>query len=333
MEIGLDVVVFVAGAGLSLGTSWVLVTRLERVGERFGLSEALLGLVAALAADTPEITSAVTALVHHDKSVGAGVVIGSNVFNLAALLGLGAVVAGRLRIDRKVIALSGAVALWVAIVCLASVSGVVGTWAGLGLAMGVFVPYVVVLGAHRRGLAWLPLPQRWVKWLTLAIREEELELIGAIRPRRGRPRDALVATVALVVVVGASVTMERAGSALGVHYAVPGIIVGGLILAAATSLPNAVAAVHLAVKGRGSAVMGTTHNSNSLNILAGLLVPALVVGLPRSSGGTILVSDWYLGLTAVTLIGAYLSRGFSRRLGLVIICGYAAFVVSVILVS
>ena len=51
------VAVFVAAAALSLGTSAVLVVRLERVGARLGLSEALLGLVAALAADTPEVTS------------------------------------------------------------------------------------------------------------------------------------------------------------------------------------------------------------------------------------------------------------------------------------
>ena len=65
---------FLAGAVISLGTSWVLVTRLERLGERIGFSEALLGLLAALAADTPEITSAVTALAHHEQAVGSGVV-------------------------------------------------------------------------------------------------------------------------------------------------------------------------------------------------------------------------------------------------------------------
>jgi cation:H+ antiporter len=76
---------FVAGAIVCLTTSWLLVTRLERVGERVGLSEALLGVVVALAADTPEITSAVSAITQHQRAIGAGVVIGSNVFNLAAL--------------------------------------------------------------------------------------------------------------------------------------------------------------------------------------------------------------------------------------------------------
>src|ERR1700678_4072259 len=113
MSVGLSFVAFGLGAAVSLLTSWVLVSRLERVGERFGLSEALLGLVAALAADAPEITASVTALLHHQRTIGAGVVIGSNVFNLAALLGLGAVVAGRIGLHRKVVLLGGVIALWV----------------------------------------------------------------------------------------------------------------------------------------------------------------------------------------------------------------------------
>src|SRR5260221_13232098 len=92
---------FLAGALVSLVTSFVLVARLERVGERVGLSEALLGMVAALAADAPEVTAAVTAVAHHEQRVGVGVILGSNVFNLAALLGLGALVAGRIGLHRK----------------------------------------------------------------------------------------------------------------------------------------------------------------------------------------------------------------------------------------
>jgi hypothetical protein len=80
MTAGLWAVLFVAGVAVSLSASWQLVVRLERLGERAGFSEASLGLVAALAADAPEITSAATALARGQASVGAGVVIGSNVF-------------------------------------------------------------------------------------------------------------------------------------------------------------------------------------------------------------------------------------------------------------
>src|SRR6201981_2700643 len=128
----LGIVLFCAGVVVSVSASWLRVSRLERLGERAGVSEAWLGLVAALAADAPEITSAVTALARGQASVGAGVVIGSNVFNLAALLGLAAVVAGWIGFHRRVVILSGVPAVWVAVVCLLTVAAVIAPAAGLG---------------------------------------------------------------------------------------------------------------------------------------------------------------------------------------------------------
>ena len=117
-----DAIVFAASAAVSLGASWILVSRIERMGGRLGVTEATLGLLAALAADAPEITSAVSALAGHQQEVGAGVVVGSNVFNLAALLGLGAVVAGSVALHRRVVLLTGTVSLWIAAVCAATVA-------------------------------------------------------------------------------------------------------------------------------------------------------------------------------------------------------------------
>jgi cation:H+ antiporter len=321
-------VAFLAGAVVSLATSWLLVSRLERVGERLGLSEALLGMVAALAADAPEITSAVSALTSHQQRIGAGVVLGSNVFNLAALLGLGAVVAGRIALHRRVVILGGTVAMWVAIVCLAVVSGVLPVAGGLVLTVAVLAVYLILLGTEGRATG--PLPPRWAGWLRSAVTEEEVELEEAIRPARGRWQDAVTAAVALVVVVVASVIMEQAAASLGQRYAVPEIVVGGLVLAAVTSLPNAVAAVYLAGRGRGAATLSTALNSNTLNVVAGLLLPGALLGLGPPSGQAELVTIWYAALTLAVLALAYRHRGFSRRSGLLIIVAYAVFVLSVI---
>ncbi|MGH9917357.1 MAG: hypothetical protein ACRD6W_00580, partial [Nitrososphaerales archaeon] len=125
--------VFLVATAVSLTTSWLLVSRIERIGARIGVSEALLGLIAALAADSPEISTAITAVAHHQQSVGTGVVIGSNVFNLAALLGLGALVAGGIAIHRRVVVLAGAVALWVALAALLTLLHVIPAIGGLAL--------------------------------------------------------------------------------------------------------------------------------------------------------------------------------------------------------
>jgi len=324
-----DVLLFAIGVVASLAASWLLVSRLERLGERAGFSEAWLGLVAALAADAPEITSAVTALARGQPSVGAGVVIGSNVFNLAALLGLAAVVAGRIAFHRRVVLLGGVPAVWVAVVTLLTVT-VLAPAAGLVLTAAVFGPYVLVLGLRGDQVESLPLPARWTGWLVAAIHEEEDELAEAIRPRPGTWPDAVGAVFALVAVVAASTVMEVSATALGHRYAVADIVIGGLVLAVVTSLPNAVTAVYLARRGRGAAVLSTALNSNAINVVAGLLIPACVAGLgPRSGEGT-LVAAWYAGLTVVALALAYRDRGLGRGSGAVIIAGYLAFVAALV---
>jgi cation:H+ antiporter len=317
---------FAAGVAVSLASSWVLVSRLERLGERAGFSEAWLGLVAALAADAPEITSAVTALARGQASVGTGVVIGSNVFNLAALLGLAAVVAGRIAFHRRVVLLAGVPGACIAVVCLLTVAAVLPPTAALALTAAVLAPYMGVLGMRRTRIERLPLPVAWARRLATAVHEEEVELAEAVRPRRGTWRDAVAAATALITVVGASTVMEVAATTLGRRYAVADMVTGGLVLAVVTSLPNAVTAVYLARKGRGAAVLSTALNSNAINVTAGLLVPASLTGLGPRSGPDVLVAGWYAGLTMLALAYAYRGRGLGRMPGAAIIVGYLAFV-------
>ena len=321
---------FVFGAMVSLATSFVLVVRLERVGERLGLSEALLGIVAAFAANAPEITSSISALAQGNKSIGAGVVVGSNVFNLAALLGLGALVAGFIKLHRRVILLGGAVALWISLCCVAAVSGLAPVAACLVAAAAALGPYLAILGVHRSTLLRLPLPSRWRLWLAASVDEEEMELTDAIRPQRGRPVDAAVAATALIVVVVASIAMELGATSLGHHFHIADAVIGGLVLAAVTSLPNAVAAVHLAAQDRGAAALSTALNSNNLNVVVGLLIPGVILGIAGTSGLGVLTALWYLSLTAIALVLAYVASGLGRWAGGAIVAGYVGFVISLI---
>ena len=140
----------------------------------------------------------------------------------------------------------------------------------------------------------------------------------------------IVAAGSLVIVVAVSVIMERAASALGIRFAIPEIAIGGLVLAAVTSLPNAVAAVYLAARGRGAATLSTALNSNTINVVIGLLIPAALIGLGRPSGQTILAAAWYIGLTVAVLAFAYRDRGIWRVTGILVIAAYAVFAVSIL---
>jgi cation:H+ antiporter len=326
--------IFVVAAAASLTASWILASRLERVGSRFGITDALLGVVAALAADSPEVTSAVTALARHQSTVGSGVVLGSNVFNLAALLGVSALVAGSIRLHRRVVLLSGFVAVWISGVSVVVIRGEAPAALGLGLVCVALVPYLVVLGTRRERLARLPLPRNCSRWLVVAISEEEGEL-SEPHPRDVSVRhDLSTAGLALVVVVVASVVMERAVTAMGARYAISEVVTGALVLAAVTSLPNAVTAVYLAVRGRGPAVLSTALNSNAINVALGWLLPATALaGAVTASARGQLAAFFYAGLTVLALGWAYRMRGLGRTSAVVIILTYLAFVASLLAVS
>src|SRR5256714_6927328 len=105
----LEALLFLASLAITLAAAAFFARRLDRVGLRLGLPETLLGLLTALAADAPEVSSAIAALVKGANDVGVGVVLGSNVFNLAAMIGLSAVICGGVRIRREALAVEGAV--------------------------------------------------------------------------------------------------------------------------------------------------------------------------------------------------------------------------------
>ena len=101
---------------------------------------------------------------------------------------------------------------------------------------------------------------------------------------------------------------------------------GGVILAAVTSLPNAVAGIYLASHGRGAATLSVALNSNTLNVAFGLLLPATIVGAHAATSGAALTAAWYCGLTVLVLALAYAGRGLDWRAGIAIVIVYLAFV-------
>src|SRR5206468_11086508 len=116
MPTALAIPVFVASLAATLAAAAYFARTLDRLGVRVGLPEALLGLLTAVAADGPEITSAIVAHVKGAGGVSLGVVVGSNVFNLAAMLGLSALIVGRIRLRREALSVEGVVALLVTLI-------------------------------------------------------------------------------------------------------------------------------------------------------------------------------------------------------------------------
>jgi cation:H+ antiporter len=124
--------------------------------------------------------------------------------------------------------------------------------------------------------------------------------------------------------------MERAATTLGTRLAIPDVITGAIVLAAVTSLPNAVAAIYLARRGRAAATLSEAMNSNTLNVLAGLLIPAVIIG-NAGLGAALWTATWYAALTLGVVALALAGRGVTRLSGLLIVYAYAVFAVTVVI--
>ncbi|MDQ6739733.1 MAG: hypothetical protein M3021_05040, partial [Actinomycetota bacterium] len=130
----------------------------------------------------------------------------------------------------------------------------------------------------------------------------------------------------LAVIVGGSIGMVRAALALSHAWHVPAGVTGALVLAALTGLPNVSTALRLARQGRGGAVVSETFNSNTLNLLIGIALPAVSLGLGRGKAASALEAWWLLGLTLAALSLLFCKSRLSRRGGAIIIILYMVFV-------
>src|SRR5438309_2248476 len=184
---------FLVSIGAMLAASAVFARRVDHIGLRLGLPEALLGLLTALAADAPEISSAISALLQHEHAIAVGVVVGSNAFNIAAMLGLSAVVTARVRGRHEALELEAFVGLWLVAVTLAVVAGGLGATTGAVLVAAVAVPYVALLAAGPRFARRLPLGVAESRFVRRSFGEEPRPAgPPGPPPQRGRPGAALV---------------------------------------------------------------------------------------------------------------------------------------------
>ena len=120
---------------------------------------------------------------------------------------------------------------------------------------------------------------------------------------------------------------------LAARIGVSGFLVGALLLAALTGLPNVYTALRLARDGRGRAVVSETLNSNTLNLIVGIALPALVFGAAGTGAGVELTAAMLLAATLVALGLTAIGGGLRRRGGLVVVGLYLAFVLAAVLVS
>lgn len=325
-----QIAIFFASFSLTVIASIVLARRLEQYGSWLQFPAAFLGVVAALGADAPEISSAITALRAGDHELGLGIVLGSNIFNMASLLGLSAVVSGCVKVSRSTLWLNGGVAVAVLGITTLQLFGVIPGWSAMTAIALVMVPYLTIIALSPRAA------QRLGRTFGLGFGTEEMVIDNdedaerAESPPRPSYADLLGVVPALVSIVLGSVGMVNMATLLGHRWGLASAITGMLILAVLTGIPNIVTAVQLAMRGRGSAVLSEALNSNTLNLIIGASLPALIFGTGPLTA-RVQYAIWALvGMTLLALTLSFLNKGLGKKGGAFLIVLYVGFIAFII---
>jgi cation:H+ antiporter len=129
----------------------------------------------------------------------------------------------------------------------------------------------------------------------------------------------------LLIVLG-SVGMVQLALSLGDRWGVRPALVGVLVLGPLTSLPNALTGVRLGLAKRGAALVTEVLNSNTINLVAGVAIPALFITVSVHSTTEKLDLALLAGSTIATLALLARRSGVRRFGGAILVALYALFV-------
>ena len=276
----------------------------SRLAKTVGVSEFLIGVtVVAIGTSLPEIVVSVYAAITGNPELAAGNVVGSNITNVALVLGAACIVSP-IVIDRSIYRDVKIHVLILAMVsCYFLYAGRITWMAGLLLVM-VYVWYI--WDGYTRHRSTHPVPE---------IRGNGKDLV---RPLGQIIAGGLGVLVACNFLVDAAISIA---SELGISTTVIGLT----LVALGTSLPELAVSIAAARKRWGMMVIGNVIGSNIANILLAIGISAGFSTIPLVDA--IVDNVVLMVFLAMAMVIFVRYRGvFDRRIGILFITVYVAFI-------
>ena len=318
MELASALGLVVLGLVLLTGGAEALVRGAIAVARLAGLTPAVIGLtVVAMGTSLPELVVSIIAAVRDQPDIAVGNVVGSNIFNIAIVLGLTALIVP-LPVRGSVVRLE-----WPVMFVVSVLAFVVSRDGLLDRPEGAF--FVVAFVAFT---AWV---------VRLARREvtahEQRELAEQVEDRAlpaRRGRELLVSAGAVllgvVLLVGGGHALVEGASAIARIAGMSERVIGLTIVAAGTSAPELATSLVAAWRKQADVAIANVVGSNIFNILGILGLTALVQ--PTSVSAAVLASDmwWMLGTALVLFPLMRTGMRIGRLEGGILVAGYAVYV-------
>jgi cation:H+ antiporter len=265
----LAVLVVVLATGLIwVGSGW-LEDSAEALSGYYGLPAVVQGsIVVAVGSSFPELVSVLVTALSGSFSMGVGAIVGSAIFNILVIPALSGLAAdGAVGADRTIVYKE-------AQFYMIAVSALVLTFA---LAVIYYPNGETLEGVVTRPLALIPLLlyglYLFIQWQDVSDHEHA----GTDDDVDVRRNWLLLAGGLAVILVGVE-QLVGAVEVLNATFGIPEFLAGVTIIAAATSLPDALVSVRTAREGRGVTSLGNVLGSNTFDLLVAIPLGVMIVG-------------------------------------------------------
>ncbi len=287
------------------------------VARKLGVSELMIGLtLVGFGTSTPELLTSVNAALAGSSGIAVGNVVGSNIGNILLIFAI-VMLVRPVSVKPATIRRDGYIMLAVSalLIAIAFLVGELSRWVGALFMLGL-VAYIAFTYFAERGQT--------------AVAETSAELhVAEVTPHDpGQPSllvSILFALGGLTLLVFGADLLVKGAITLAQLAGLSETIIGLTIVAVGTSLPELVASLAAALKGRSDVAVGNIVGSNIYNILGILGLTALIRPVPIPDD--MIWRDWFAMMAAALILVFVAQRfgRFGRMLGLAFIACYAAY--------
>lgn len=253
------------------------------IAKSFGVTPLVIGLtIVSFGTSAPEVMVSINASIRNAGQLAVGNAIGSNIANIALVLGVTLLVSA-VPLRKHIIRHELPVLLLVTAVAGALLfDRSLARWEST-LFLAALTPVVFYLVKSKRAE------------LTSAEIAEELDDVPGM-PRR---RALLWFAVGLVILILSADILVWGAKTTAESFGVSQLVIGLTVIAVGTSLPELAASVMSALKGHHDIAVGNIIGSNIFNLMAVMAIPGVIRPLPLDDA--IFYRD-YLAMLGVTLL-------------------------------
>lgn len=281
------------------------------------ISSAVVGLtIVAMGTSMPELAVSLGAAARGATDISYSNVVGSNIFNIAAILALTAVIKA-VPVERQTVRLEYpfmVVASW--IMLLLSRDGVMDRLEGAFFLFSLvsFLAYAVRLA--RKDVSDKEAAE---------IAKQVDHMVGDKAAARAWGRNIALIAVGIGGLVIGSELMVRGAVTIARDFGITERVIGLTIIAMGTSLPELATSLVAATKNESAIALGNVIGSNIFNVLAILGTTSVLIPVPVNPIA-ISVDNWVMfGFTVALFPMMLLGKRITRRDGIFLLAGLGAY--------